>query len=248
MGVDRNLTNKELADISAFSALIEEKLLPAYLHQWWIDEKTYVDVTRPFYANAVPFPLNFYVPGRLQREAKHQVFSPRVNDVINENDVEDLIYKEAKTCLNHLSYRLGDNEFFFGNQPSSLDALVFGYVAPLLKASLPDSQLANHVKSCENLCALCIRILMRYFPMSPEDLEEKRKQEQALHEKTETGALEFPNKRRDMILAAIFALTAMIGYAFCSGLVVIENDDGDFYADDFSSPVEEDDNGGGEED
>ena len=26
------------------------------------------------------------------------------------------IYKEAKTCLNHLSYRLGDNEFFFGNQ------------------------------------------------------------------------------------------------------------------------------------
>jgi metaxin len=79
-------------------------------------------------------------------------------------------------------------------------------------------------------------------------LEEKRKQEQALHEKTETGALEFPNKRRDMILAAIFALTAMIGYAFCSGLVVIENDDGDFYADDFSSPVEEDDNDGGDED
>jgi hypothetical protein len=31
------------------------------------------------------------VPGRLQREAKHQVFSPRVNDVINENDVEDLV-------------------------------------------------------------------------------------------------------------------------------------------------------------
>jgi hypothetical protein len=51
-----------------------------------------------------------------------------------------------------------------------------------------------------------------------------------------------------MILAAIFALTAMIGYAFCSGLVVIENDDGDFYADDFSSPVEEDDNCGGDED
>lgn len=31
LGVDKNFSSKELADISAFTALIEEKLLPAYV-------------------------------------------------------------------------------------------------------------------------------------------------------------------------------------------------------------------------
>lgn len=57
-------------------------------------------------------------------------------------------------------------QYFF--RPSSLDALVFGYVAPLLKAPLSNSQLANHVKGCPNLSGLCNRILSKYLPMSPE--------------------------------------------------------------------------------
>lgn len=34
-----------------------------------------------------------------------------------------------------------------------------------------------------------------------------------------TDDAEFPHKRRNMILAAIFAITAMLGYAFMSGLI-----------------------------
>lgn len=221
LGVDQSLSSKQQADICAFTALIEEKLLPAYLHQWWVNQDTYVDITRPFYAEASPFPLNYFVPGRLMREATQKVYSPRVSDVTNKNDVDALIYKEAKECLNHLSYRLGDNDYFFGTQPTSLDAIVFGYVAPLLKAPLHSSPLANHAKGCENLSYLVNRILRKYMPMSPEDLEEKRKSETMEKEKNQIDALEFPNKKRNMILAAIFALTSMIGYAFVSGLVQI---------------------------
>lgn len=247
LGVDNNLNSKQKADISAFSCLIQEKLHPAYIHQWWIDRQTYEDVTRPTFAKATPFPFNFFVPGQLHKEAKTQVYGPRVNDVINETDVESMIYKEAKECLNHLSYRLGENDFFFGDQPSSLDALVFGYVAPLLKASLPNSQLANHVKGCQNLSGLCTRIMMRYFPMSPEDVEEKRKREEEMKEKIQTDALEFPNKRRNMILAVIFAASALIGFAFVSGILnIVKNDN--YQSDDFGAPVEEEENGGGEED
>ncbi|XP_052101289.1 metaxin-1-like [Mytilus californianus] len=246
LGVDKSFSNKELADISAFSALIEEKLLPAYLHHWWVDTDTYVEITRPFYAKASPFPLNYFVPGRIQRAAKQHIYAPRINDVINDEEVEMLVYKEAKECLNHLSYRLGENDFFFGDQPSSLDALVFGYVAPLLKAPLPNSQLANHVKGCPNLSGLCNRILNKYLPMSPEDLEEKRKRELEEREKKQVDSLEFPNKRRNMILAALFALSSMIGYAFISGLVgVVIVDEGDY---DGFSGVFGDDEGGGDDD
>lgn len=53
--------------------------------------------------------------------------------------------------------------------PSSLDALVFSYTAPLLKAPLNSNQLTNHLHSfCENLCLHTRRILREFFPLSQE--------------------------------------------------------------------------------
>lgn len=52
------------------------KFRPAYsflhpqsqVHTFWIDAKNYVEVTRKWYAEAMPFPLNFFLPGRMQRQ------------------------------------------------------------------------------------------------------------------------------------------------------------------------------------
>lgn len=33
-----------------------------------MDTKNYVEVTRKWYAEAMPFPLNFFLPGRMQRQ------------------------------------------------------------------------------------------------------------------------------------------------------------------------------------
>lgn len=38
------------------------------IHTFWIDAKNYVEVTRKWYAEAMPFPLNFFMPGRMQRQ------------------------------------------------------------------------------------------------------------------------------------------------------------------------------------
>lgn len=40
---------------------------PIQIHTFWIDAKNYVEVTRKWYAEAMPFPLNFFLPGRMQR-------------------------------------------------------------------------------------------------------------------------------------------------------------------------------------
>ena len=53
-------------------------------------------------------------------------------------------------------------------RPSSLDALVFGYLAPILKAPLPSNQLQNHLRQCDNLCTLVNQILQRFFPPTRE--------------------------------------------------------------------------------
>lgn len=41
---------------------------PIQIHAFWIDAKNYVEVTRKWYAEAMPFPLNFFLPGRMQRQ------------------------------------------------------------------------------------------------------------------------------------------------------------------------------------
>ena len=58
------------------------------------------------------------------------------------------------------------------------------------------------------------------------DMEKKRKQEEKKQTETENSK-EFPNKKRNMVLAGVFALTSMITYAFLSGLISIEVIDDD---------------------
>ncbi|KAK6179201.1 hypothetical protein SNE40_011616 [Patella caerulea] len=220
-GCDFALSNKQSADAVAFSSMLEEKLLPAILHLWWIDGKTFVDFTRPWYTKVLPFPLNFFIPGQKQKQASLRVSLTKGGTNVSDTELEAKIYKEAKECMNLLAYRLGKQEYFFGSTPSSLDALVFGYLAPILKAPLPNNQLQNHLKMCDNLCSLCNRILLRYFPPDPEE-EAKKKKAEASKSQSSSDLQEFPNKKRNMVLAAIFALTAMAGYAFLSGIIQID--------------------------
>ena len=58
------------------------------LHLWWIDGKTYVDFTRPWYAKIMPFPLNFFLPSRKQKAASLLVFLTKGGENINDSDVE----------------------------------------------------------------------------------------------------------------------------------------------------------------
>lgn len=249
-GSDLNLTPKELADLTAFSSMIDERLRPAFLHTWWVDDTTYRDVTRPWFAKAIPFPYNFFIPWKTQRSASFYVYCSFENTACTEDEVHALIYKEAKECLNQLSYYLGEKEFFFGSEPTSLDALVFSYVGPLIKAPLPANQLTNHLKGCENLFALCNRILNRYLRPSAEEMEKLRKK--AEEEKLKaTDELEFPHQKRDIILATVFSLIGMVAFAFWCGFIVIDiqDDDEDDFYDTTTAKYDPDDiDGEGEED
>ncbi|XP_028915452.1 metaxin-3 isoform X3 [Ornithorhynchus anatinus] len=76
------------------------------------------------------------------------------------------IYRDAKECLNLLSNRLGTSPFFFGNMPTTLDAYVFGFLAPLYRIHFPKVQLQEHLKQLPNLCRLCDDILEGYFGLT----------------------------------------------------------------------------------
>lgn len=59
---------------------------------------------------------------------------------------------------------LKNPEFIF--RPSTLDAYVFGFLAPLYKVRFPKVQLQEHLKQLSNLCRFCDDILNTYFRLS----------------------------------------------------------------------------------
>ncbi|XP_051013482.1 metaxin-1 [Acomys russatus] len=214
---DYDLSARQGADTLAFMSLLEEKLLPVLIHTFWIDAKNYVEVTRKWYAEAMPFPLNFFLPGRMQRKHMERLqLLCGEHKSESEEELEKELYQEARECLTLLSQRLGSQKFFFGDAPASLDAFVFSHLVLLLQAKLPSGKLQAHLRGLHNLCVYCTHILSLYFPRDGAEVPPPRQ--------TPAGpeTEEEPYRRRNQILSVLAGLAAMVGYALLSGIVSIQ--------------------------
>ncbi|KAI6171895.1 GST C-terminal domain-containing protein [Aphelenchoides besseyi] len=78
--------------------------------------------------------------------------------------------------LNLLSSKLGESKYIHGNKPSSLDALLYGYFAPLLKLPLANDKLQLQLSSQPNLCIFLENITSIYLPLSEEQIRESMEQ------------------------------------------------------------------------
>ncbi|XP_063279098.1 metaxin-3 isoform X3 [Prinia subflava] len=167
---DYDLSAKQGADTLAYIALLEEKLLPALLHTFWVEAENYCSVTKPWFASRIAFPLRWYLPGKMSREALNRILLTKGGPPLYSlTEVEAQIYRDAKECLNLLSKRLGTSQFFFGDTPTTLDAFVFGFLAPIYKVCFPRVQLQEHLKQLPNLCRFCDDILTCYFRLTASD-------------------------------------------------------------------------------
>ncbi|XP_013916252.1 PREDICTED: metaxin-3 isoform X1 [Thamnophis sirtalis] len=161
---DYELSSKDGADTLAYIALLEEKLHPAMLYTFWIEADNYYNMTKPWFASRIPFPLSWYLPRKMSRDALNRILLTKGGPPLYSiTEIEVQIYRDAKECLNLLSNRLGSSPFFFGNKPTTLDAFVFGFLAPLYKAPFLKVQLQEHLKQLPNLCHFCDDILSCYF-------------------------------------------------------------------------------------
>jgi len=210
---DYGLSEKEQADIFAYTQTLEEKLLPALMFVWWKDERNVNTLTRTWYARALPFPLNFYYPGKMAKDAAQSL------DVhyegVKPQELETLLYSDAEKCLTSLSIKMGDNDYMFG-RPTSFDAVLFAFLAPLLKAPFPSNTLQNHLKACTNLYRFVSKMSSKYFQEDYRAFEKKKKEEAAANG---GESEEYPHKRRNQIVASLFAFVAMGAYAVSTGII-----------------------------
>ena len=58
-------------------------------------------------------------------------------------------------------------------RPSSLDALIFGYLAPIMKMPLPSDRLQLHILSFANLVRFVESIISIYLPLTESQLRQQ---------------------------------------------------------------------------
>jgi len=253
---DYNLSAKQVAEANAFIQMMDEKLHPALKYLMWVDTKNQIELTRPWYGKHLPFPLGLYYPNKFEHESVKLIeslygqFSDNY-EIGNDTTVETTVYKHAEECLTSLSNRLGEAPFMFGRSPSGLDAVMYGYLAPLLKAPFPSNSLQNYLKGCTNLSKFVVRVSQNYFPKIVKAYEEKVHDNDKSNEanassdtkntsSTDPEEESWPNERKNKIIAGCVATTAMLGYAYGSGLVdIVRNielrvvDDDEDYEDEY---------------
>ncbi|KAF0694445.1 Aste57867_14678 [Aphanomyces stellatus] len=131
--LDAALTDSQRADVLAFRALVQEKLHRVLHYCRWVDPITYKEVTRPAVQSAMPFPLNRLVP-----KLVHMRFTASSLETFPSKEHVYLAARDAYVALN-ARLDASPGPFFFGPQPSSLDAFVFGHLVD----ALSDSQLRD---------------------------------------------------------------------------------------------------------
>lgn len=165
ISISQHLDGAQKADMRAYMSLISVVLVNAELYITWCHDTTLQEVTKPRFMSAYPWPINHVLYWKKKSIMKLKLAPYQWAD----KNIEE-IYGEVSSCCHALSERLGKQQYFFGDRPTELDALVFGHLYTLLTTPLPDNGLATIVKEFKNLLQLCQRIEKEYFRKSEEDI------------------------------------------------------------------------------
>lgn len=248
-GCDANaqLETQNFIVINGCIQYVFENLYPYFLYSLWGDPKN-VDTTRMLYAKRIPIPFNFYCPRKYvlkTNELTRSLAGFCLEDSIELHDVADMLLS-AKKCINWVAEKLGDNQFLFGDTPSEIDAVLYGYFSVLLKLTLPNNALQNHLKQCTKLVRYVDRITTIYFAKegfhspaaassstsssSSNGTSSKPKEESnakpTQHDGTQKDEDTPYERKKRYVVSGIFATIAMVSYAFMSGILSLSDDHG----------------------
>jgi len=118
--LDAALTPAQRAEAAAWACLGRAALEPASTYSTWCEPASY-PVSKAAYGADLPFPLSSLLPRSARRAAERRFAGlPR-----------ERVYGDAAAAVAALADRLASSPgpFFFGDRPSSLDALLYAHLA-----------------------------------------------------------------------------------------------------------------------
>jgi glutathione S-transferase len=154
--LDGRLTPAEQAVALAMRRLMEENLYWCALYSRWGEDENW-RITREAYFGFMPAIIRPLIAGLIRRQTLKSCYGHGMG-----RHTRDEIYHIGKTDISALAAFLADKLFFMGEQPSSLDATAYAFLANLLWTPI-HSPLSEHAATLPNLAAYCERMKARYW-------------------------------------------------------------------------------------
>ena len=155
--LDAHLTLEERAVALAFRRLLEENLYWALLYTRWFTPEGWA-LTRGAFFGGLPPVLRDVVPLVARRGMRKEIWGHGMG-----RHTPDEIYAIGKADITALADFLADKPYFLGEQPTSLDASAYAFLANLLWVPL-ETALKAHAQTYPQLDAYCQRMKTRYYP------------------------------------------------------------------------------------
>lgn len=154
--LDAALSKVQRALATAFQRLLEENLYWAIVQTRWAQEDGWA-LTKSAFFGRLPIPLRWIVPPL----ARRGILSEMRGHGMGRHSVQEI---HAIGCrdITAVAEFLADKPYMLGEQPSSLDATAYAFLANLLWAPV-DSPIRNHALGRPNLEAYCQRMKARYY-------------------------------------------------------------------------------------
>lgn len=154
--LDGKLDARQRAESLAWRRLMEENLYWAAVYSRWFDPAGW-PLTKQIFFGKLPAALRWTLPTLARRGIRRQLAGHGIGRHSGEE-----IYHIGKADITALADFLGDKPYFMGDEPASIDAVAYAFLANLIWVPV-DSPLKRHAARFSNLEAYCQRMKARYF-------------------------------------------------------------------------------------
>ena len=178
---ETELSRRLSSHLHAFVQFVEYMLKPVIEYIYWVDEKNYNEVTRPWFTKIMMFPSNLLFT-RVRRFKARHLLELRFGDLDSTEFLEVQVLVIADDCFTSLKGRLGGSDYFYGSSPTVLDALMYAYLSPILKVPFPNDRVTLLLKNYTELVDYVERMDRDYFPTL--QYREKQSNKSAEHKTT----------------------------------------------------------------
>jgi len=136
---------------------------------------------------------------------------------------EGEVLVKAQHCIKILSDKLGENDYFLANSPTTLDAIAFSYLVYVNKVNFLHCPLKEVIKSTPNLERYVARISLRYFSPKKDgqgtSSDSSKKSNDT--EDTDFNGMTYPLSHK--LFGFFIAGSAMLFYAYKNGMLTFRN-------------------------
>jgi glutathione S-transferase len=154
---DRGLDPAQRATAWAFEKMIEDNLYWVIVHDRWVDDGNFSKGPCRFF-DRVPAPIRPLIVPMIRRKVRGALHGQGIGRH-SEEEIQALGIRSIEAIADFL----GDKPFFFGANPTGLDATVFAFVAGVLCPQF-NSRTRTAAEQHENLRRYVGRMTARFYP------------------------------------------------------------------------------------